>query len=238
MNAGILFDFDGTLVDTFEDIVSAVQRMRRRLGADPLPAQETRRHIGWGIFNLIGQCHPLLDELRPDDLPPDGQPLAVPADELQRAVDLFREEYGAALVVHTRPYPGMVPLCKRLSLAGAALAVVSNKPERFTRRLLAMLGLADPFALVLGGDTLSEKKPHPEPLRRAARHLGVSTARCVMVGDSALDVTAAHAAGVRSIAVTWGLLSASVLRELKPTQLVETAAQLEDALHHLLRAGT
>jgi phosphoglycolate phosphatase len=235
MNAGILFDFDGTLVDTFEDIVAAVQRMRGRLGADPLPAEQTRRHIGWGIYNLIGQCHPRLDEMRPDNLPPDGEPLPVPADELQRAVDLFREAYGAALVVHTRPYPGMVSLCKRLDLAGASLAVVSNKPERFTRQLLAILGMADRFALVLGGDTLAHKKPSPQPLRWAARRLGVPLERCVMIGDSGLDIAAARAAGIPSIAVTWGLLSAQGLRDLEPTHRVDTAAQLEEALHHLLR---
>ncbi len=238
MQRGILFDFDGTLVDTFDDIVEGVQRMRERLRAPRLADDQIRPHIGWGISNLIGQCHPQLDPLRPDRLPADGSPLPVDPQKIQSARDVFREEYARFLIIHTRPYPGIRSLCSRLGAEGVPLAIVSNKPELFIRRLLAALGMADPFALVLGGDSLPVLKPDPEPLHHAARTLGLPSDSCVMVGDSGLDIAAAQAAGLPSLAVTWGLWDRPTLAALKPTRLVRTAGELEACIRlHLQRAN-
>ncbi|MCK4305058.1 MAG: HAD-IA family hydrolase [Candidatus Eisenbacteria sp.] len=234
MKAGILFDFDGTLVDTFDDIVQAVQRLRLRLNSEPLSSDEIRRHIGWGIRNLISQCHPQLDPLRPHDLPADGESLPVPSSELEHAVALFRKEYAAFLIVHTRPYPGIESLCRRLTREGHGLGIVSNKQERFTRQILARLGMVDPFAVVLGGDTLPTRKPDPEPLLHAARQLRIPRERCVMVGDSRLDIEAARAAGIHSCAVGWGLLPEEELLALGPTRFVHKPEALEPCLRELL----
>ena len=150
MQPGVLFDFDGTLVDTFGGIVEGVQRMRARLGAAPLPFGETKRHIGWGIRNLVGLCHPKLDALRPgsessDRLPPDGAPLPFGEAELEDIVELFRQEYRQCQLYETRAYDGVGEICADLVRKGTRLAIVSNKPERFVRHITAALGLTDAF---------------------------------------------------------------------------------------------
>ncbi len=233
----MLFDFDGTLVDTFGGIVEGVQRMRARLGAPGLPFEEAKRHIGWGVQNLAGQCHPMLDDRRPDHLPEDGGPLPLEAAALQAIVELFREEYRHCQMHQTRAYEGIPEICREYAARGIPLAIVSNKPERFVRHILAALGLADPFALVLGGDSLPTLKPDPRPLLHAIGQLGIETARCAMVGDSALDIRAAQAAQVASVAVSWGIEPAEHLRALDPTHVAESPAQLRACLREALSLG-
>lgn len=228
MQWGVLFDFDGTLVDTFDGIVAAVQRMRGCLGAPPLLDAEIRPHIGWGVHNLIGQCHPQLDPLRPNGLPPDGAPLPIAHDEVERGIALFREEYGKDLVEGCRVYPGMRELCWQLARDGFGLAIVSNKPGRFTRRIMAGHGLVDPFTVVVAGDSLPVMKPDPEPLRHAARALRVEIERCVMVGDSRIDILAAHAAGIPCCAVAWGIEPETELVALGPDRIVGAAGELRE----------
>jgi phosphoglycolate phosphatase len=223
---GVLFDFDGTLVDTFDGIIAAVQRMRGRLGAPPLCDEEIRPHIGWGVYNLIGQSHPLLDPLRPDHILPDGAPLPIDRQEVERAITVFREEYAKDLVEGCRPYPGMRELCRQLVRKGLGLAVVSNKPERFTRRIMAGHGLVDPFTIVVAGDSLPVMKPDPEPLHHAARELRVAIECCVMVGDSRIDIQAARAAGVPCCAVTWGIETEADLAAYGPDAFAQTAEEL------------
>lgn len=239
MQPGVLFDFDGTLVDTFGGIVEGVQRMRARLGAAPLPFGETKRHIGWGIRNLVGLCHPKLDALRPgsessDRLPPDGAPLPFGEAELEDIVELFRQEYRQCQLYETRAYDGVGEICADLVRKGTRLAIVSNKPERFVRHITAALGLTDSFSLILGGDSLSTLKPDPAPLVHAMATLGIDPGRCAMVGDSALDVEAARAAGLPSIGVTWGISSPPEMEALCPTYAAGTAEELARQLPLLL----
>jgi phosphoglycolate phosphatase len=238
-----LFDFDGTLVDTFDGIVAAVQRMRGRLGAAPLPDEDVRPHIGWGVHNLIGQCHPRLDPLRPKRIPPDGAPLPIDQDEVERGIAMFREEYAKDLIEGCRVYPGMHELCWQLARDGFGLAIVSNKPERFTRRIMAGHGLVDPFTVVVAGDSLPVMKPDPEPLRHAARELRVAIERCVMVGDSRLDILAAHAAEIPCCAVAWGIETEAELTPLGPDRIARSAQELrgwidEIAGHDAGRTGS
>ncbi len=228
MSAGVLFDFDGTLVDTFDGIVAAVQRMRARLGAGPLRDEEIRPHIGWGVHNLIGQSHPRLDHLRPNRLPLDGAALPIDPEEVEHGIATFREEYAKDLVEGCRLYPGLRKLCQQLARDGAGLAIVSNKPERFTRRIMAGHGLVDFFMVVVAGDSLPVMKPDPEPLRHAARALRVELERCVMVGDSRIDVDAARAAGIPCCAVTWGIESEAALAACKPEAIARTAEELAE----------
>ena len=238
MTGGLLFDFDGTLVDTFDDIVEGVQRARRRLGAGPLDPQEVRRHIGWGARHLMGLCHPTLDPQRPSQMPEDGALLPIPSEEIDEALRLFRQEYSRILLRQTHPYAGMPEMCRALARDGLSLAVISNKPERFVRQLLAGLALADPFQLIIGGDTLGCAKPDPEPLRRAAQRLGLPLRRCIMIGDGRLDLLAAHAAGIACCAVAWGLSSEEELIALGPAHLARTPKDLEAWLRGTLRSMT
>jgi phosphoglycolate phosphatase len=235
MTGGVLFDFDGTLVDTFDDIVDAVQRMRAALGAPALPDPDVHRHIGWGAPNLIGLCHPRLDDRRPDRLPRDGDPLPLAPAEVERALTLFRDAYRKGLLLRTRAYPGVADLCARLAADGLSLAVVSNKPEVFVRQVLAGLGLVDPFGLIVGGDTTRAHKPDPAMLVHAAGCLGLPLARCVMAGDGPLDLEAARAANLPCCAVTWGLTPEAELIRLGPAGLARTVGELERWLRETLR---
>jgi len=227
---GVLFDFDGTLVDTFPGIVEGVHRMRTRLGAPRLKDDDVRRHIGWGIRNLIGQCHPECDSVEI----PNGEPLPVAPDELERSVALFRHEYSRILVSLSHIYAGIEPLCAWLGRENVALAVVSNKPDRFVRQIMAAVGLADAFELVLGADTMSALKPDPASLREAIEKLGIDSERCVMVGDSRLDIEAAKNARIASCAVTWGLGTEADLASVEPTTLVDSTHGLADWLLEFL----
>ncbi len=238
MTGGILFDFDGTLVDTFDDIVDAVQQMRSRLGAQALPPEEIRRHIGWGAPVLIARTHPQLDALRPDRLPAEGEPVAIARAQVEQGLQFFREAYAQVMLLHAHPYPGIPALCNELVADGMSLAVVSNKPERFVRQVMAGLGLVDPFTAVVAGDTLPMRKPDPTPILHAAHCIGLPRERCVMVGDGRLDIAAARAAGIPCCAVTWGLLSADALVPLAPAYLARSADELGTWIRRTLRMLT
>lgn len=265
MKPGFLFDFDGTLADTFADITEAVQRMRASLGAHPLPVKEVTRHIGWGADNLIRLCHPLLDPLRPDLLPRDGgdisqndcgemtlslrdgKPVAinsagvfetaetvhVTVADWEAAKRFNREAVDQVIAENsflTHLYPGIRDCCARFAAQGVVLAVVSNKNETVMRRLMARLAIVDDFALALGGETLPTRKPDPGPIEFAIAELGIDRRRCVMIGDTAIDVAAARNAGVKACAVSWGLASAQELADTHPDYLANSVREMETYL--------
>lgn len=230
---GVLFDFDGTLVDTFDGIVAGVQRMRDKLGAPQIADAEIRRHIGWGIENLIGQAHPDLDGARPDRLPADGTPLPIPPERLDAAIEIFRAEYARLLLPMSRFYPGIEDLIRELQRAEYRLAVVSNKPVRFIDQFFTQSDLRDAFAVIFGAESAREKKPSATPLAQAAERMGLPLTACVMVGDSRLDIAAADAAGIPSIGVAWGLLDRAAIAACRPTEVVATAAELAAAIRSL-----
>lgn len=223
---GVLFDFDGTLIDSCPGIIEAVQLLRRDFGALPLPPDMIREYIGWGVRHLVAWTHPSLDPLRPDRLPSPEGPPPIAADELDGFVADFRRIYSGVMLHSARIYPGIAKLCHELDRDGVALAVISNKPDRFLRQILAAMALADPFALVIGSDTVPAIKPDPLPLRIAAERLRVPLAQCVMVGDGPLDVRAAHAAGIPCCSVTWGFNTEKSLRALGPTYVAHSAGEL------------
>jgi phosphoglycolate phosphatase len=236
MTGGLLFDFDGTLVDTFDDIVEGVQRARRALDARPLEPPEIRRHIGWGARRLIGLCHPRLDPLRPERLPDADTALPIPVDELDAALALFRRHYADVLLRCTRAYPGVPEMCAALARDGFSLAVISNKPERFVRQVMAGLALTDPFRLVVGCETAGRAKPDPAPIVYALERLDLPAQRCIMIGDGRQDLLAAQAAGVTGAAVAWGLVPAAELIPLGPAYLARTVPELETWLRKAQRA--
>jgi len=185
----LLIDLDGTLVDTAPDIAAAANRMLDELGARALPFTTISSFIGHGVSRLVRRA---LAASRLDDTDADA------------AEALFYQHYRHTNGQFGRVFPGVRNGVTALRRAGYRLACVTNKPTEFTWPLLQLAGLEDYFDSVVGGDTLASMKPAPEPLLHACAAVGVVPAHAVMVGDSAVDVAAARAAGMPVFIVRYG----------------------------------
>ncbi|MEJ2324824.1 MAG: HAD-IA family hydrolase [Nitrospirota bacterium] len=194
----IIFDLDGTLVDTARDIQAALNGAVKPLGLQPLGMEETIALIGEGTARLIEKA------LRP---------LGPKADDALREETLgkFLRSYSENLTAHSRPYPDVKETLLRLR--GFQKAVLSNKGEELSRRLLEAFGLAGHFALIAGSDTTKSRKPSPEPVRFILKKLGFSPEEALVVGDSPYDIEAAQGAGAAAVAVTYGYRGRSLLVE-------------------------
>jgi phosphoglycolate phosphatase len=182
----ILFDLDGTLIDSVGDIAAAANHGLLSLGVRPVDAAETRDLVGEGPARLIEKL--LL-----------ARGLAVDAEPLVRKTV---EYYSSHLTVHTAPFPGVVETLE--SLGAFRKAVVSNKPGVLTDGVLRELQLTRHFDAVLGSDALPERKPSPAPILHLMKRFAVAPEETVIVGDSPIDIEAGRAAGVRTVAVTYG----------------------------------
>ncbi len=184
----VVFDLDGTLVDSSRDLADAVNATLARLapGAGPLPQETVRRFIGNGAARLVERS---LAEV--------GLPRPVP-----EVLPLFLEESRARLLATTRLYDGVAGVLRALS--GCTLAVLTNKPGDMSRALLDGLGVGALFARVYGGGDLPGRKPDPVGLQRLMEEFGASPAETVLVGDSAIDVRTARAAGVAVVGLRQG----------------------------------
>ncbi|HEY5974041.1 MAG TPA: HAD-IIIA family hydrolase, partial [Geobacteraceae bacterium] len=183
----IIFDLDGTLIDSLDDLTTAVNFMRASFGLPPVDRGQVRAMVGQGARSLVERA-----------LPGSG------AEEIERGLRLFLEFNEAHLVEHTCLYPGVAATLTRLAEQQPTMVVVSNKNENLCRRLVELLGIDSHFAAVFGADSLPARKPSPEPLRHVMRHFGVSQAGTVMVGDSINDIAAGNGAGVITVGCTFG----------------------------------
>jgi len=182
----VLFDFDGTFADTAPDLAAAVNAMRTKRGLEPLPPATVRPYASMGARGLLRIGFGMTPE--------HSQYIAMR--------DEFLDRYARALCVDTRLFPGMPEVIDELGARGIAWGIVTNKATRFTERLVRDLGVAP--ACVVCGDSTPHLKPHPAPLLLAAKRLELAPRECVYVGDDLRDIQAAHAAGMRSVAVEYG----------------------------------
>lgn len=187
----IIWDLDGTLIDSVADLTTALNRLLAEWGLDKLPAAVVRPMIGDGAARLVERAFAA-----------SGAPLA--SASLEGTVLRFLELYGERPVDETRVFEGAVAAMDQLTRAGWAHGLCTNKPHAITTDILARLGLDDRISVVVGGDSTPQTKPHPVPLLSCLRQMGVACIDAVMIGDSAIDVLAARAAGVRVIIVTFG----------------------------------
>lgn len=187
----ILFDLDGTLVDSVPDIASAVNLLLGRDGLAPLTEDEVRSMIGNGIKKLVQRAYAAR-----------GTDLA--GDELERTTDRMMGIYGDWLVVRTALMKGAAEVISVCAAAGVKIAVVTNKPEAFAAEIVTRLGLGDAVAVILGGDSGPKRKPAPDMLVETLARLGADAGDAVMVGDSPADIDAARAVPMASIAVRGG----------------------------------
>lgn len=217
----ILFDLDGTLLDSAPDMVATLNRMRIARGRSPLPLEAVRPHVSKGARAMSAAAFP---ELGGD----------VPAELIREFLATYQEELGR----HGAPFEGIEALLHAIEEDGARWGIVTNKPEYLARELLPMLGWDTRSAILIGGDTLAERKPHPLPLLHAARVLAVKPGDCAYVGDDERDIQAARAAGMPSVAVLWGYrLEDDAPASWRADVMVETPAELLDPAAWAIRAS-
>ena len=171
----LLFDLDGTLVDSARAIAAALTQVNRRRSERPIPADEVRSLISHGVATLVSRT------------------LGSAPSELNDDIIAFRTELERTPLDPMSVYPGVIDALEVLWLAHFSMAVVTNKPESLSRKLLDSFGLTRFFHVLVGGDTTKHSKPHPDPVQRAFIRLGSPPSRGVLIGDSAVDAAAAAA---------------------------------------------
>jgi phosphoglycolate phosphatase len=218
----IVFDLDGTLVDTAPDLVATLNIVFARIGLPSVCFAEARNMVGGGARKMIER-----------GLAAEGRALADPAlDELVRE---FIAHYAEHIADRSRPFAGVEAALDELAQAGWPLTVCTNKLEWLARRLLDQLGMTRRFAAICGPDTFGIQKPDPELLRRTIGRVGASPDMAVMVGDSITDIAMARAAAVPVIAVEHGYTETPVA-ELGPDRVIPDFSELPTAVFELLRS--
>lgn len=206
----ILFDLDGTLVDSGKDIAQAANRTLVRLGLQTLPEAEIISFVGDGIRRLMEKT------LSPH-----------PGMDIDAAVEDFRADYRQSCLVHTAPYPGIMDLLR--DLKDHPVAVVTNKPVRFSKVIVDGLGMSEYIDSQVGGDE-AELKPAPEPLFLACQRLGVEPETGLMVGDFEKDIRAGWAAGMKTCGVLWGLDRGAGIKKLGADFVCSTVSELREVI--------
>jgi len=219
----VVFDLDGTLVDTAPDLVEALNVVLAREGMPPLAYAAARNMIGGGARRMIEAA-----------LKAEGR--ALPSDTVDRMFDGFISYYSAHVADRSQPFPGLDAALDRLAAEGYLLAVCTNKLEGLSRLLLDALGLTRRFAAICGPDTFRVQKPDPEILRRTIEAAGGMVGRAVMVGDSGTDIATARAAAVPVIAVDFGY-SETPISQLGPDCLISHFDNLAAAVLKVVPAG-
>ncbi|HME33171.1 MAG TPA: HAD-IA family hydrolase [Terriglobales bacterium] len=209
----IIFDLDGTLIDSELDLATAVNAMLRHYGRNELPLQVIGTYIGDGAPMLIRRA------------------LGDPADRefLQEALNYFLLYYRDHKLDNTHPYKGIKEALQQIGGGERKLAVLTNKPVRASQGILAGLGLAENFFQVYGGNSFETKKPDPLGANTLMREARVQPDETVMVGDSGVDVLTARNAGLWSVGVAYGF-APQTLEQIPPDVLVDTPAELAGAL--------
>ncbi len=214
----VLIDVDGTLVDSVPDLAYCVDEMMRRLGLPPHGEDKVRNWVGNGVERLVRRA--LVGRL-------EGEP-----DEalFGQAYPIFLELYAENTARRSRLYPGVREGLAWLRSQGYKLGCVTNKAARFTEPLLAELGIADDFGIIVSGDSLPRKKPDPMPLLHAADFFGVGPQESLMIGDSVSDVKAARAAGFQIVCMSYGYNHGQDIRDSHPDAVIDSLDQIKNLL--------
>jgi len=213
----VLFDLDGTLVDTAPDIADALNRVLELRKLPAMPEAWVRSRIGHGSRQLLAQSWAEATRLVSGDEAP------APLAEL---VEEFGRHYVDCCGRRGRIFPGARTALAQLRRAAVKLALLTNKERRFAQLVLDAHGLAGDFDLEICGDTLAAKKPDPLPVRHALRHFGVPAARALLVGDSDIDVRTGRAAGIAVWGVSYGYGSGPALERAGPDRIIGSLAQV------------
>lgn len=210
----LVFDLDGTLVDTAPDLVAAANHVLEHVGLPPVDAQSLRPFIGHGARHMI------------ETSTAQANLSAAQHDEL---LERFLDYYSAHIAIGSRPFEGAIEALDAFKAAGATLAVCTNKREEMSRQLLDALDMTRFFTAIAGRDTLPESKPHPGHLLGTIRMAGGDAARAVMIGDSKVDIATAKAAHVPVVAVSFGYTDAPIAT-FEPDAIIDHYNELGSAI--------
>ncbi len=189
-STAVLFDLDGTVIDSAPDLAGAANDMRVARGLVPRDYLDLRPHVGSGARGMVGAAFGRV----PGD------------DDFEALKGEFLDRYEGRLLLHTKVFDAVEPVLQALETQGIPWGIVTNKIERLTAPIVAGLGIDRRAAVVVCGDTTPHAKPHPAPLFEAARRCGVDASRCVYVGDDRRDMEAARAAGMPGAVACWGYI--------------------------------
>lgn len=206
---GLIFDLDGTLIDSLDDIAEALNTALRERGRDAAPRESVRRWIGDGLPTLCRRAWP-----------------DAPDEDMAQFIERVAAAYRADCATHTRPYPNVLKMLDLLHARGVPMAVLTNKPHALSVTILAALNLARYFDVVHGYERESDKKPAPMTALRIASRWNIDPCELAIVGDSDVDIRTARNAGMRAIAVTWGLRDREELVDAGPDAWVDSPLDL------------
>ena len=191
--AAVLFDLDGTLIDSAPDLAGAANTLRAEHGLDAMPYEPLRAMVGSGARGMISVAFGI----------------GPGHEQFEALKDAFLDRYESRLLAKTRVFDAMAPVLHALDRAGRPWGIVTNKAMRFAAPVIAGLGLHQRAAVVIAGDTTAQRKPHPEPLLEAARRMRIQASDCVYIGDDPRDIQAGRSAGMATLAAAWGYLGES-----------------------------
>jgi phosphoglycolate phosphatase len=212
----IIFDLDGTLINSALDLALAVNHMLSTLGRNTFDEETIHGWVGNGALMLVQRA--LSGDRMIDN--------TLDQTYVEKALKIFLDFYEANLCVVTKPYPHVVTSLNRLKDKGYTLAIVTNKPFKFVEPILHKLGLDGLFSCILGGDSLEKKKPDPLPLLHVCNRLDIAVEDSVMVGDSKNDIQAANACNMHSIGVTYGYNYGEAIGVYKPTIIIDNFKEI------------
>ncbi len=201
----LIFDLDGTLIDSRADLAAGINHMRQHFGLEPLPLETISGYIGNGVRKLVERSL-------------QGAPV-----EMEEALRINKEYYYAHLTVHTYLYEGVAEGIRRLEHAGHKLALLTNKPGDPSRTILKYFGLADSFSSIIGGGDIAALKPEPEGVFQCRKTAGMDASRTWMIGDHYTDLAVAENAGIKSAFVRYGFGEA---RTYKPNVYFASFSEL------------
>lgn len=207
----IVYDLDGTLVDTLQDITASANYMLHTLGRPPVTVEDVRVYVGRGVRELVRQC------------------VGNPGDaDIHSAILVYREHYGRHMLDTSRLYPGAHELLDHFDRLGRTQAVITNKPNPYSTQILTALGVSDRFLQIIGGDDGYPKKPDPASLVAVMAEARVAPAETIFIGDSPVDIETGRRAGVFTVAVTHGLATPEELAAARPDATAAGFAELAE----------
>ena len=212
----LIFDLDGTLINSALDLALAVNYMLKQLGRESFDEEVIHGWVGNGALTLVKRA--LSGTREVDDNLDEAY--------VEKSLTIFLDYYEKNLCNATLPYPHVIETLTTLKEKGYILAIVTNKPFAFVSPILKGLGMDDLFALILGGDSLSKKKPHPQPLLHVCESLEIEVKNAVMIGDSKNDILAANACGMDSVGVTYGYNYGEEIGVYKPSVIIDDFGEL------------